>query len=75
MTCRSLDASLHRADSWEKVKKDMAIWQLPNNFWTTVQTGLQFYTDHPLRLVKEDPQNPTNQYQHSHMDSINFATY
>jgi hypothetical protein len=25
VTCRSLDASLHRACSWEKVKKDMAI--------------------------------------------------
>jgi hypothetical protein len=27
MTCRSLDASLHRVGSWEEVKKDMAIWQ------------------------------------------------
>jgi hypothetical protein len=61
MTCRSLDASLHRADSWENVKKDMAIWQLPNDFWTAVQKGLQFYIDHPLRRVKEDPYNPTPQ--------------
>jgi hypothetical protein len=59
MTCRSLDDSLHRADSWEKVKKDMAIWQLPNDFWTAIQKGLQFYIDHPLRQVKEDPHNPT----------------
>jgi hypothetical protein len=61
MTCRSLDASLHRADLWEKVKKDVAIWQLPNDFWTATQKGLQFYIYHPIRWVKEDPQNPTPQ--------------
>jgi hypothetical protein len=57
MTCRSLDASLHRADSWEKVKKDIASWQLPNDFWTAVQKGSKFYIDHPLRGVNEDPHN------------------
>jgi hypothetical protein len=61
MTCRSLDASLHRADSWEKLKKDMAIWQLWNDFWTAVQKGVQIYIDHPLLWVKEDPHNPTPQ--------------
>jgi hypothetical protein len=61
MTRRSLDSSLHRADSWGKVKKYMAIWQLPNNFWTALQKGLQIYIYHPLRRVKEDPQNPTPQ--------------
>jgi hypothetical protein len=61
MTCRSLCTSLHRADSWKKVNKDMVIWQLPNDFRTAVQKGLQFYIDHPLRWVKEDPQNPTPQ--------------
>jgi hypothetical protein len=61
MTCRSLDAPLHRADSQEKVKKDMAIWQLPNILWTAVQKCLQFYIDHPLRWVEEDPRNPTPQ--------------
>jgi hypothetical protein len=61
MTCRSLDASLHRADSWEKVNKDMVIWQLPNDFWTAIQKCVQFYIDHPLRRVKEDPYNPTLQ--------------
>jgi hypothetical protein len=55
------DTSLHRVDSWEKVKKDMAIWQLPNEFLTAVQKGVYFYIDHPLRQVKEDPYNPTPQ--------------
>jgi hypothetical protein len=59
MKCRSLDASLHRADSWEKVKKDLAIWKLPNDFWTAIQKGLHHYIDHPLRRVKEDPHNLT----------------
>jgi hypothetical protein len=48
MTCRSLDASLYRTDSWEKVNKDMAIWQIQNDFWTVLQKGLQFYIYHPL---------------------------
>jgi hypothetical protein len=48
MTGISLDASLDRAYSWEKVKKYMAIWQLPNDFWTAVQKCLQFYIYHPL---------------------------
>jgi hypothetical protein len=61
MTCRSLDASLHREDSWEKVKKDMEIWKLPNYFLTALQKGLQFYIDHPLRRIKEDPHSPTPQ--------------
>jgi hypothetical protein len=55
VTCRSLDASLYRADSWEKVKKDIAIWHLSNDFWTAVQKGLQFFIDHPLQGGKEDP--------------------
>jgi hypothetical protein len=61
MTCKSLDGSLHRSDSWEKVKKDMEIWQLRNDFWTAVQKGLKLYIYHPLRWVKEDPHNPTPQ--------------
>jgi hypothetical protein len=39
----------------------MASWQLPNDLWTAVQKCLQFYIDHPLRRVEEDPQNPTPQ--------------
>jgi hypothetical protein len=39
----------------------MAIWKLPNYFWTTVQKDLKFYIDHPLRRVNEDPRNPTPQ--------------
>jgi hypothetical protein len=61
MRCRSLDASLQKADSWEKVKTDMERWQLPNDFWAAIKKGLQFYIDHPLRRVKEDPKNRTPQ--------------
>jgi hypothetical protein len=79
MTCRSLDSSLHRADSWEKVKKDMEIWQLPNDFWTAIQKGLQFYIDHPLRRVKEDPHNPTPKsvslFSHGFNQPHNHTTY
>jgi hypothetical protein len=28
---------------------------ISEDFWTAVQKGLQFYIDHPLRRVREDP--------------------
>jgi hypothetical protein len=37
----------------------MSIWHLPNDFWTAIQNGLQFFIDHPLRRVREDPHIPT----------------
>jgi hypothetical protein len=37
----SLDASYHQDASWQKVKKDMQMWQLPEDFWTAMEKGLQ----------------------------------
>jgi hypothetical protein len=45
----SLDASYHRDASWHKVKKDMQMWQLPADFWTALEKGLQ----HLSRDIKE----------------------
>jgi hypothetical protein len=40
LNCPSLDASYHRDASWQKVKKDMQMWRLPADFWTTIEKGL-----------------------------------
>jgi hypothetical protein len=32
-----------REASWVKVKKAMAPWKLPPDFWTAVEKGLQHY--------------------------------
>jgi hypothetical protein len=51
ISCRLLDATLHRADSWEKLKIAMKIWKLPPDyFWTAIQKGVQFYTDNPIKM-------------------------
>jgi hypothetical protein len=47
ISCRALYADLNRANSWEKVKKAMTIWNLPPDVWTAVQKGIQFYIDNP----------------------------
>jgi hypothetical protein len=41
LNCPSLDASYHRDASWQKVKKDMQMWRLPADFWTTMEKGLE----------------------------------
>jgi hypothetical protein len=32
ITCKSLDASLHRTEAWTKVKKSMTAWRIPPDF-------------------------------------------
>jgi hypothetical protein len=43
LSCGSLDATMAREASWAKVKKDMAPWKMPPDFWTAVEKGLQHY--------------------------------
>jgi hypothetical protein len=40
LNCLSLDATYHRDASWQKVKKDMQMWRLPEDFWTAIEKGL-----------------------------------
>jgi hypothetical protein len=44
LSCRSLDATMAQEASWAKVKKAMATWKIPPDFWTATEKGLQHYT-------------------------------
>jgi hypothetical protein len=41
ISCPSLDADYHQAASCQKVKKDMQMWRLPEDFWTAIEKGIQ----------------------------------
>jgi hypothetical protein len=62
ITCKSLDASLHRTESWTKVKKAMKAWRIPIYFWIAIEKGINHYAAHPLKRDKGDmppePQKP-----------------
>jgi hypothetical protein len=44
LSCGSLNATLVREASWAKVKKAMAPWTMPPDFWTAIEKGLQYDT-------------------------------
>jgi hypothetical protein len=62
LTYGSLDASLHRAASWVKLKKSMERWHLPPDFWTTIEKGINHYTEQPnkhtVHSKDNEPQKP-----------------
>jgi hypothetical protein len=62
ITCKSLDASLHRTESWTKVKRAMKAWRILPDFWIAIEKGINHYSTHPLKRDKEDmppePQKP-----------------
>jgi hypothetical protein len=46
LSCGSLYATMAREASWAKVKKAMAPWKMPPDFWIAIEKGLQHYTRH-----------------------------
>jgi hypothetical protein len=58
----SLDASLHRAASWGKIRKSMERWHLPPDFWTMIEKGINHYTEQPHKRTvnskDNEPQKP-----------------
>jgi hypothetical protein len=60
--CGSIDASIHRAVSWGKPRKSMHRWRLPQDFWTTIEKGVNHYTEQPYKrttpLKENEPQKP-----------------
>jgi hypothetical protein len=44
LTCGSIDASIHIAVSWGKLRKSMDRWHLPQYFGTTIEKGVNHYT-------------------------------
>jgi hypothetical protein len=49
LSCPSLDAALHRAESWKKLKKSMERWKLPQDLWTAVEMGIWSYIKMPAK--------------------------
>jgi hypothetical protein len=47
LMCGWIDASLHRAVSWGKLRKLMEQWHLPKYFWTTIEKVVNHYTERP----------------------------
>jgi hypothetical protein len=54
LTCKSLDAELIGSDSWSKLNNQMDKWSLPSDMWNAMESGVRYYTMHPL---KRDPEN------------------
>jgi hypothetical protein len=83
LTCVSIDASLHRAASWENIRKSMERWHLPPYFWTMIEKGINHYTEQThkgtIHSKDNEPQfnTPRNLLQqafrtHSHIGWDNF---
>jgi hypothetical protein len=49
LTCPSLDAALHIADSSGQLRKNLQLWNLPVDFWTAVEKGTQSYRSDPKK--------------------------
>jgi hypothetical protein len=62
ITCGLIDASLHRALSWGKLRKLTDRWHLPQDFWTTTETGVNRKTERPhkrtIQSKENEPQKP-----------------
>jgi hypothetical protein len=50
---------MNREESWEKVRKAMKHWKLPNDFWTAMEKGLHGYTRNPKGGTITTPFPPT----------------
>jgi hypothetical protein len=57
LTVGSIDASIHRAVSSGKLRKSMDRWYLPQDFWTTIEKGVNHYTEQPHKRTKQSKEN------------------
>jgi hypothetical protein len=48
-TCSSIDAALHRADSWVQLRQTLQCWKLTNDFWKAVEKRMQSYVAAPKK--------------------------
>jgi hypothetical protein len=77
LTCGSIDASIHRAISWGKLRKPMDRWHLPQDFWTTIEKGGNHYTEQPHKRATQskenEPQKPFGVTFNTHMNLLQQA--
>jgi hypothetical protein len=57
LACGSIDASIHRAVSWGKLRKSMDLWHLPQDFWMTIEKGVNHYTEQPYKIKTQWKEN------------------
>jgi hypothetical protein len=63
LTCGSLDASLHRAASWGKLRKSMERWHLPPYLWMMIEKGTNHCTEQPhTRTVNSKENEPQKSF-------------
>jgi hypothetical protein len=62
LTCRSIDASLHRSASWGELRKSIERWHLRQDFSTMIEKGVNHYTERPrkerIQSKENEPQKP-----------------
>jgi hypothetical protein len=73
LMCGSIDASLHRAVSWGKLRKSMELWHLPQDFWTTIEKGGNHYTEQPHKRTTQSKENEPQ--KHLELHSTHKGTY
>jgi hypothetical protein len=57
LTCGLIDTSLHTAVSWDKLRKLMDQWHLPQDFWMTIEKGVNLYTEQPHKPTTQSKEN------------------
>jgi hypothetical protein len=57
LACGLMDAYLHRAVSWGTLRKAMERWHLPQDFWMTIEKGVNHYTERPHKLTIHSNEN------------------
>jgi hypothetical protein len=74
ITCKSLDASLHRMESWIKVKKAMKAWKTPPDFWIAIEKGINHDATHPLKRDKDNmPPEPQKTFRDNILHSPQYT--
>jgi hypothetical protein len=55
--CGSIDASIDRAVAWGKFRKSMDRWHFTQDFWTTIEKGVNHYTEQPHKRTTQSKEN------------------
>jgi hypothetical protein len=58
---------MNREESWEKARKAMKHWKLPNEFWTAMEKGLHKYTRNPKGGAINTTFPPTYDKRRNHL--------
>jgi hypothetical protein len=54
-------------ESWEKARKTMKHWKLPNDLWTALEKCVNGFTRHPVGGAIETPFQPSYNNRRNHL--------